>query len=68
MEKNGKNRPGAGPGFKILSLGMLGFYVCIRYLNGDVEEVVSYISLEFRVSLDWRFKCRWSLKPGDLVC
>lgn len=28
---------GVGSGFRILVLGMLGFYMVIRYLSGDIE-------------------------------
>lgn len=38
MEKHGKNRRGAGDGCRGLSLGILGFYVLIRYLSGHVED------------------------------
>ena len=58
MEKKGKNTLEAGDGCKILSLGVLGFYVLIKYLSGHVEETVECVSLEFRVSLDWRYKSR----------
>lgn len=43
-----EEQTGGRDGFKILSLGVLGFSVLfIRYLSGDVEESVGYVSLKF---------------------
>lgn len=53
-----EEQTGSGNGCRGLSLGILGFYVLIRYLSGHVEETVGCLSLEFRVSLHCRYKSR----------